>query len=94
MERILIIEKHNILLYILSRGVVSLSQLVNDLKLTEFIVMKHILALQNEGWLELRDKEKLIYGVKFLIIKNKEKLELDLVSPWNLRSAYEPIQIA
>ncbi|NVM54158.1 MAG: Coenzyme F420 hydrogenase/dehydrogenase, beta subunit C-terminal domain [Candidatus Helarchaeota archaeon] len=87
------IEKYQILLSLLSRGFASISQLASELKLTEFIIMKHILALQNEGWLELRDKEKLIYGIKSLMTKNKEKLELDLISPWNLQSAYDPIQI-
>ncbi len=86
-------EKYQILLYILSRGAASVSQLVNDLKFTEFVVMKHLLALQNEGWLELRDKEKMIFVIKLLVIKENEKWELDLLSPWNLRSAYEPIKI-
>ena len=94
-DRIMVMEteKYQVLLYIQSRGSASVSQLVSDLKLTEFTVMMHILALQNEGWLELRDQEKMIYGIKSIITKNKEKIELDLISPWNLRSVYDPIQI-
>jgi len=86
-------EKYEIFLFLLSRGSASLSQLATELKLSEFIVMKNIAMLQNEGWLELRDEEKLIFGIKSILTERESKLELDLVSPWNLKSIYEPIQI-
>ena len=94
-DKIMIIEteKYQVLLYILSSGSTSIQQLVSELKLSEFSVMKHVLALQNEGWLELRDKNNLIYGIKSLITKSGDKLELDLISPSNLRSIYDPIKI-
>lgn len=86
-------EKFQILLNILRKGAESVSQLVIDTNLTDLSVMKHLLALENEGWLELRDQDNLTYGVKTLVTKIDDNLELDLVSPWNLRSVYEPIKI-
>ncbi|HUX98437.1 MAG TPA: Coenzyme F420 hydrogenase/dehydrogenase, beta subunit C-terminal domain [Candidatus Deferrimicrobium sp.] len=94
-DKLMIIEteKFSVLLYILSKGAASISEIANAMQTSEFMIMKHVLALQNEGWLELRDQEKLIYGSKVLMTKFEEKLELDLISPWNLHSAYDPIKI-
>ncbi len=85
-------EKYKVLMYLLSRGSASVSQLATELKLSEFIVMKHIAGLQNEGWLELHDDGKLLYGIRTILTERDNKLELDLISPWNLKSAYDPIK--
>ncbi|MHA1264744.1 MAG: Coenzyme F420 hydrogenase/dehydrogenase, beta subunit C-terminal domain [Candidatus Helarchaeota archaeon] len=87
------IEKYRILQYFLSKGVAPIVQVKNDLGLSEFIIMKNILLLVNEGWLELRSKENLTYGVKTRLIENGNHLELELISPWNIRSIYDPIKI-
>ncbi|MHA1229438.1 MAG: Coenzyme F420 hydrogenase/dehydrogenase, beta subunit C-terminal domain [Candidatus Helarchaeota archaeon] len=87
------IEKYRILLYILKKGSASVSEIANDLKISEFDVSKHIATLTNEGWLELRDAEQKHYGVKLIINKIDDKLDIELVAPWNLRSVYDPIKI-
>ncbi|MHA1652117.1 MAG: Coenzyme F420 hydrogenase/dehydrogenase, beta subunit C-terminal domain [Candidatus Helarchaeota archaeon] len=94
-DKLMIIEteKYEILLYILSKGTASISQLKNALGLSEFTIMKHILTLENEGWLELRDKDNLVYGIRTLITEIDGALELELISPWNLRTVYDPINI-
>jgi coenzyme F420 hydrogenase subunit beta len=86
-------EKYQVLLSLLSKGSASLSDLVNELNLPELTIMKHILSLQNEGWVDLLDKDNLVYGIKLLVTGNEEKLELDLAASWNLKSAYDPIKI-
>ncbi|MHA1784418.1 MAG: Coenzyme F420 hydrogenase/dehydrogenase, beta subunit C-terminal domain [Candidatus Helarchaeota archaeon] len=87
-------DKFQVLLYVLSNGQASISEMEKKLEnLDEFMIMQHALALQNEGWLELRDQENLIFGAKPVITKSNGNLELDLVSPWNLRSTYDPISI-
>ena len=87
------IEKYQVLLHILSKGSASIAQLESELKLSEFTIMSHVFTLQNEGWLEIRDEESLTLGSKLIMTEVDDKLELDLVSPWNLRSAYDPIKI-
>jgi coenzyme F420 hydrogenase subunit beta len=94
-DKIMVIEteKYQVLLNILSNGSASVSQLVKELNLSEFKIMVHIHTLQNEGWVELRDKENLVFGIKARVTEIDDKWEIDLISPWNLRSAYDPIQI-
>ncbi|MDD1776533.1 MAG: 4Fe-4S binding protein, partial [Candidatus Helarchaeota archaeon] len=94
-DKLMIIEteKYQILLYLLAKGSAAVSELVKELSLPEFTILKHILSLQNEGWVELQDKEKLVYRIKVLVTGNEEKLELELTAPWNLKSVYDPIKI-
>ncbi|TFG05392.1 MAG: hypothetical protein EU536_02160 [Promethearchaeota archaeon] len=86
-------EKYRVLQYILNRGVATVTQIKNELKVPELTIIKHILTLESEGWLELRDKESLAYGVRSLINQSGEVISLELISPWNIRSAYDPIKI-
>ncbi|MHA1276327.1 MAG: Coenzyme F420 hydrogenase/dehydrogenase, beta subunit C-terminal domain [Candidatus Helarchaeota archaeon] len=86
-------EKYRVLCHLLMKGSASIVQLMDTLHLSEFTVMKHIQALQNEGWLELRDTDKLIYGIKTIVKESNNHLELILVSPWTLRTSYAPITI-
>ncbi|MFX1293653.1 MAG: Coenzyme F420 hydrogenase/dehydrogenase, beta subunit C-terminal domain [Promethearchaeota archaeon] len=85
-------EKYQVLLHILSNGFASVSQLKNELNLSEFRILAYIYILQNEGWLELRDKKDLVFGIKTLVTEIDDNIELDLISPWNLRSVYDPIK--
>ena len=87
-------NKTRILLYILSKGQASISEMERNIEnLSEYSVMKHALALENEGWVELRDKDNLIFGAKPILNKINGNVEIDLVSPSNLKSSYEPIKI-
>ncbi|NHI92238.1 MAG: 4Fe-4S dicluster domain-containing protein [Candidatus Lokiarchaeota archaeon] len=87
-------KKFRVLLYILTKGKASISEMEKNIEdLSEYSVMKHALALENEGWIELRDQENLIFGAKPVINEINGNLDLDLVSPWNLRSTYDPINI-
>ena len=87
-------NKFRVLLYILSRGQASVSEMEKNIEnLSEYSIMKHALALENEGWLELRDKDNLIFGAKPILNRINGNIELDLVSPSNLRSTYDPINI-
>ena len=94
-DRLMDIEivKNQILLKFLSEGSLSINQLKKEFNFSDFQIVKYISILQNEGWLELRDISNKIYGIKPIITKNKDKLEIDLISPWNLRSVYDPIKI-
>ncbi len=86
-------EKYRVLQFVLSRGEASIEQITRELKFSEFTIMKNILTLEIEGWLELRNMENFTYGVRSVLTKEGDKLELELVSPWNLRSTYDPIKI-
>ncbi len=86
-------EKYQILVHLLNKGAASVSELKSALGLSEFVIMKHALTLRNEGWLELRDEEKLTFGIRTLVKEIENNIEIDLVSPWNLRSTYDPIKI-
>jgi len=86
-------EKYRILLFLSSKGQASVSEMKSDLSLSELSIMKQVLALENEGWVELRNKDNLIYGVKPIIKKTNGDLDIDLTSPWNLRSTYDPISV-
>jgi len=94
-DKLMIIEteKYQILLYLLAKGSAAVSELVKELSLPEFTILKHILSLQNEGWVELQDKEKLVYRVNVQLTGNEDKVELELTAPWNLKSVYDPIKI-
>ncbi|MHA1268587.1 MAG: Coenzyme F420 hydrogenase/dehydrogenase, beta subunit C-terminal domain [Candidatus Helarchaeota archaeon] len=94
MDRFMVleIEKYRILLYILAKGEASISEIMDKLELPEFTVLKYIAILQNEGWLEIRNSDNLVYGAKLLITQLEDQFEIDLTAPWNLKSVYEPIK--
>ncbi|MHA1753782.1 MAG: Coenzyme F420 hydrogenase/dehydrogenase, beta subunit C-terminal domain [Candidatus Helarchaeota archaeon] len=87
------IDKYRILLYILLKGSASIPELSKALDLPEFIVSKNIILLQNERWIELRDIDNMIYGVKLFLTHDEQNLSMDLISPWSIRSVYDPINI-
>lgn len=95
LDKIMISEtkKYEVLSYVLSHGSSSVSEITKKFDLSDLEVLKYIVNLENEGWLELRDVDTLIYGIKTQINETDNGIEVNLTAPWNTRSIYDPISI-